>query len=502
MDLTLPTIIIATLITGLVAFHFAIPFALKHRLVDVPNSRRRHARPMPIIGGVTVFVAWFVGIALYCALRPDWFATNRASLLPIGLSLVLLLGLGLVDDLRGLGPKLKLTVQLMAAINVIAFEPIVHAFCLHWLSRIGFVVWPITVLWLVGLSNAINLVDGLDGLAGGISLLVATSLVVISAKWGIHGQLSLVLMAALIPALCAFMRKNWNPAEIFLGDNGSLPIGFLFGVVSLMCPPQSRSWVHAINIILMMGYPIMDMGLCTYRRFRKHTPLFKADRNHLHHRLLRLGMTVRQTATMLLSLTIYLQLTAVCVVDMVRTDEALFTNGLVYMGAIGISMFSLFYLLRAIELKLTARLAAPGERQGDPSLPQFRQCTVIRIELEPLFETGLFEERERVQQIVACLKLMMQTFTRKDDLIYLAHKELNIVLSDAPRNAIALKALEAAIKEKLVLFQTVFNLQYSMADLPVRFSTEEFLIQNNSLRRHTSDEEKSVESVAPVRKAA
>ncbi len=500
MDLTLPTIIIATFIAGLIAFRIAIPLALKFHLVDVPNSRRRHARPMPIIGGATVFVAWFTGVALYCVLKPEWFALNRASLFPIGLSLVALLSLGLLDDLRGLGPKVKLGVQLLAAINVIAFEPIVHAFCLHWLARIGFMVWPITVIWLVGLSNAINLVDGLDGLAGGISLLVASSLVVISAKWGVNGQLSLVLMAALIPALLAFLRKNWNPADIFLGDNGSLPIGFLFGVVSLMCPPHSRSWVHAINIILMMGYPIMDMGLCTYRRFRKHTPLFKADRNHLHHRLLRLGMSVRQTATMLLSLTIYLQLTAVCVIDMIRTDEALFTNGLVYMGAIGISMFSLFYLLRAIELKLTARLAAPGERQLDPNLPQFRQCTVVRIELEPLFETGLFEEKERVQQIVACLKLMMQTFTQKNDLIYLAHKELNIVLSDSQPNPQSVQALEVAIKAKLVLFQNVFNLQYSMADLPVKFSSEEFLIQGNSLKRRQSDTDQAQAIV--IRKAA
>ncbi|MBI3558178.1 MAG: undecaprenyl/decaprenyl-phosphate alpha-N-acetylglucosaminyl 1-phosphate transferase [Deltaproteobacteria bacterium] len=501
MDLTLPTTIVATFIAGLTAFRFAIPLALRYKLVDVPNSRRRHARPMPIIGGAAVFAAWFVGVVTYCLLKPEWFLLNRASLLPIGVSITMLLSLGLVDDLRGLGPRLKLGVQLLAAINVITFEPIVHAFCLHWLARIGFMIWPITVIWLVGLSNAINLVDGLDGLAGGISLLVASSLVAISAKWGVHGQLSLVLMAALIPALMAFLRKNWNPADIFLGDNGSLPIGFLFGVVSLMCPPQSRSWVHAINIILMMGYPIMDMGLCTYRRFRKHTPLFKADRNHLHHRLLRLGMTVRQTATMLLSLTIYLQLTAVCVVDLVRTDEALFTNGLVYMCAIGISMFSLFYLLRAIELKLTARLAAPDERQSDPNLPQFRQCTVVRIELEPLFETGLFEEKERVHQIVACLKLMMQTFTRKDDLIYMAHKELNIVLSDTQPNDQTIKVLEIAIKEKLVLFQNVFNLQYSMADLPVKFTTEEFLIQNNAPKRRQADQPTVAVPVIPKKAA-
>ncbi|MBI3542200.1 MAG: hypothetical protein HY075_02855, partial [Deltaproteobacteria bacterium] len=375
------------------------------------------------------------------------------------------------------------------AINVIVFEPTVHAFCQHWQNRVGVAIWPGAVVWLVGLRNAINLVDGLDGLAGGISALVATSLVVISAKWGPQGELSLVLMALLLPALGAFLRKNWNPAAIFLGDNGSLPIGFLFGVMSLMCPPQQRSWVHAINIVLMMGYPIMDMGLCTYRRFKRGTPLFKADRSHLHHRLLRLGMTVRQTATMLLSLTFYLQLTAVIIIDMVRTDEALLTSGLVYMAAIGISMFSLFYLLRAIEKKLTARLAAPDERFENRGGPRFRTCTVIRIELEPLFETGLLEEKERVHDIVHCLKLMMQTFTtRKGDLIYLANQTLHIVLPDHNHEDDSTKHhLQDAIRQKLKLFQSVYNLQYSLASLPVHFTTEEFLITDEAPKRRASD---------------
>jgi UDP-GlcNAc:undecaprenyl-phosphate GlcNAc-1-phosphate transferase len=471
---------------GSAAIRFAIPIALRWQLIDVPTSRRRHDHPMPIVGGAALFSAWFCGIFIYCISNQQWFHQNTAAVLSVMLSVALLVGLGLVDDLRGVGPGGKLLVQFAAAAIVLAFEPAVHSFCLYWVERVGSMAWLFAAVWLVGLSNAINLVDGLDGLAGGISILAASSLLAMCAKWGARGDFGIVMMALLIPAIGAFLAKNWHPAKLFLGDNGSLPLGFLFGVISLHCPTGDRAWTQVICIVLMMGYPILDMGLCVVRRYSKGTPLFKADRNHLHHRLLRLGLTVPQACRLLLSITLYLQITALCVADFMATF-----SGVLYVSSIGFSLFSLVYLLRSIERSRMSRLSHGAHTHGiavAENTPQFRVCTLAKIELEPLYESGLFEEKRRVHDVISSLKLMLQTLVRKEDHVFQAKGHLNIVFAEAAYNKETITKLESALREKLSLFRKVYNIQYSLADLPVKFEQQEFLFRGDALQNSQSEE--------------
>jgi UDP-GlcNAc:undecaprenyl-phosphate GlcNAc-1-phosphate transferase len=466
-----------SLLFGLAAFRFSIPLAHRWHLYDVPTSRRRHTRPMPIVGGATIFVTLAAATLFYGALNPHWLGEHAASLLSIGASTAILVALGLIDDLHGTGPAFKLFVQFLAASIVLAFEPNVHQFCVGWSQTMGPITWPTAAFWLVGLSNAINLVDGLDGLAGGISVLVAGSLAALLSTWaGSQGQFGMTLMILFIPACVAFLKHNWHPANIFLGDNGSLPIGFLLGVVSIMSPAQEYSWSWLISITIMMGYPILDMGVCTLRRLRKGNPIFKADRTHLHHRIMRLGLSVSQTCLLLLNVSLYLQLTALSLVKIKHVGASV-----LYIAAIGLSVFTFLFLMRAIERARAERLAKVTRARGRQRVstePEWRKSLVAKIDLEPLYEAGLFEERGRVHQIVSSLQLMLQTMIRKTDTLYMTHQKLFIVFTHEKNSKESIAGLSKSIREKLALFQTVYNIQYSMSALPIDFESQEFLVYN------------------------
>jgi len=156
--------------------------AHRFKLLDVPSPRRRHRAPTPIIGGLGIFFTWTLGMAAFSFIQPEWFATHVQSMIPIAVSLVILITLGIFDDVKGLTPKPKFLFQAIAAAIVIAYEPNIHYLCLAWQSVVGVLVWPLMAMWIVGITNAVNLVDGLDGLAGGTALLVSISIAVVTTN--------------------------------------------------------------------------------------------------------------------------------------------------------------------------------------------------------------------------------------------------------------------------------------------------------------------------------
>jgi len=189
MDTELAVIACGTVATGFVIHKLGIRLAHRWGVLDHPTARRRHQRPVATVGGVCVFASWLVGLIAYTLVRPSWLAGIQAqSALALGSSLALLIGLGLVDDIRGLGPRPKLVVQLASAAITLAFEPQVHAVMSGWQAQLGPLVWALGVLWVVGITNAINLIDGLDGLAGGTSLLATSSILVLSIWTGVDAR--------------------------------------------------------------------------------------------------------------------------------------------------------------------------------------------------------------------------------------------------------------------------------------------------------------------------
>jgi UDP-GlcNAc:undecaprenyl-phosphate GlcNAc-1-phosphate transferase len=283
---------------ALVLMPLVIRVAAVGDVVDYPGPRRAHSEPTPRLGGVGIVGAILCGITAGL-LFGGGFASGDISEEQVGLfvgSLLVMFLLGLADDLRQIAPTTKLVVQIVVAAIVVAAGWSFQGVQLPMLGRLDF--GPIlgvllSVVWIVGITNAINLVDGLDGLAGGVSAIIAASLTVFAV---LHGDpLAVVITASLTGACLGFLRFNWPPARIFMGDSGSLSLGFLLASVSLYASLKSSAAVAILVPFLALGLPAIDALLVMMVRFldqpqstliARTSRMFRADRNHLHHILL------------------------------------------------------------------------------------------------------------------------------------------------------------------------------------------------------------------------
>ena len=259
-------------------------------VVDYPDqTRKRHSQPIPRAGGVALASSYAAALLLarWLPLTFDPAARNGVgvvvSLLP-GASLIF--AAGLIDDMIGLTARVKLAMQIMAAglaylggvkIQILLNLPIQQAWNL-----------PLTVIWLVGCTNAFNLIDGMDGLAAGVASL---STLTLAAAALTHGRLELALVTLpLVGCLLGFLPYNFNRASVFLGDSGSLLIGFLLGCYSVLSSQESATLLGLIAPLMAMTIPIFEVGLSISRRFLRGRPILGADRGHIHHVLLDRGL--------------------------------------------------------------------------------------------------------------------------------------------------------------------------------------------------------------------
>jgi UDP-GlcNAc:undecaprenyl-phosphate GlcNAc-1-phosphate transferase len=280
------TAFFSSVLLALVLTPFCRSIAVRYGLVDRPDAfRKTHVGPVPRIGGVAVLIA---------CLAPMLFASPTAAkgLVP---AVLVVFAAGLWDDLRGLKPWRK-----MAGLSIAAWLAWLSGVRLDGLGGWAAPVWcsfPLTVLWLVGCANAINLIDGLDGLATGIGLF-ATLTTMIAAL--LQGHFALALATApLAGALIGFLRYNFNPASIFLGDCGSLPLGFLLGAYSAIWSQKTATILGMTAPVIALSVPLLDTLVAIARRFLSGRPIFGADRRHIHHRLLDRGLTPRMAALLL-----------------------------------------------------------------------------------------------------------------------------------------------------------------------------------------------------------
>lgn len=266
-----------------------------YRVVDAPDQGRKlHRQPIPRVGGIAIAISYVLAYV---------FSENRNQILFGGDSLiwkllpaaVTVFGVGLVDDLLGLKPWQKIIGQTVAA--VIAYSAGVRI-----LQGGGYTLdtlwsFPLTVFWLLLCSNAINLVDGMDGLAAGVGFF-ATMTIFLSALMEKNQSLAL---AAFPLAMCllGFLCYNFNPATIFLGDSGSLLIGFLLGCYGVIWTQKSTTLLGMVAPMMVLAVPLLDVSLCVVRRFLRRQPIFTADRGHIHHRLLDRGLAPRQVILLL-----------------------------------------------------------------------------------------------------------------------------------------------------------------------------------------------------------
>ncbi len=294
-DITAVAFLLSLLLTPVVR-----EWALRLGLVDEPDSaRKRHHRPIPRVGGIAVAIAYVAGLALiaiapYRVLTID-LGRGIAASLALAPAALLIFAVGLADDLLNLRPWQKLIGQVAAALWAHSAGFGVHAFRGEPLS--DWVSIPLSVLWLVGCTNALNLIDGMDGLASGVGVF-ATMTCLVAAL--VHGSVELAIVTApLVGALLGFLRYNFNPASIFLGDCGSLLIGFLLGCYGATWSNKAATVLGMTAPLLALAMPLLDTGLAVVRRFLRGQPIMSADRAHIHHRLLDQGLTPRRAALVL-----------------------------------------------------------------------------------------------------------------------------------------------------------------------------------------------------------
>jgi UDP-GlcNAc:undecaprenyl-phosphate GlcNAc-1-phosphate transferase len=266
------------------------------------SSRKIHGQPIPRLGGIAIVTAFYVpliGLLLFHTGAGQLFLAERQHVVGLFAGGLIIALLGLYDDLRGANAVKKFIVQFAVAglLYKLGFRIEVLANPLGEPVTLGWVGLPFTMLWIVGVINAMNLIDGLDGLAGGVALVAVITTFLVSLQRG-H-PLMVLFSSALAGSILGFLFYNFNPASIFMGDTGSMFLGFVLATTAIQTNQKASTAVAVLIPGIALGLPIMDTLLAIGRRALRGRPLFQADREHIHHRLMDLGLSHRQAVLVL-----------------------------------------------------------------------------------------------------------------------------------------------------------------------------------------------------------
>jgi len=281
---------------ALVTTPIVIRIARRLDIVDTPGIRKVHSKPVPRIGGVAIFVsmmALIIPVLLLPNVIGQSFRLIRLKIITLLCAGGFVFLVGLIDDIKGLRVRAKLLAQLIAAIVVCGVGIRINTIVLtdSLVIDLGWFSWLITILWIVGITNAINFADGLDGLAAGICAATCGVIVILTLCFG--PPVMTVIMLCLLGSLSGFLFFNFNPAKIFMGDSGSLFLGFTIASSSVLCASKTETVVGLALPVLALGIPILDTLLSMLRRFLERRSMFSPDFGHFHHRLLALGFRQR-----------------------------------------------------------------------------------------------------------------------------------------------------------------------------------------------------------------
>lgn len=357
--------------------------ALKLGAVDVPDERKVHRRPVPRLGGLSMLAAFCLPVGALWLLNPharQGIEGGRLFMLLMGAVFISLVGA--LDDIRGLRARSKFLLQLVLA-------------AASWLSGIrigqmglpfvGTVVFPewlsfvITVLWIAGVINAMNLVDGLDGLAAGVAFIVAATNFILGLQQ--ENNAALVFSAALAGSVVGFLLFNWNPALVFMGDTGSMLLGYVLSTTAVMTAHKMSTAVAMISPIIALGVPVVDTLLSMVRRFLERRPLFSPDKGHLHHRLLRLGLTQKRAVIIIYGLCVLFALSAVLLTSQDRLETAI---------ALALVLLVVFGVVRFFGFLNLGELLRRAVHTG-------RLARAVRTELPLFYQKMLSECRSRAE---------------------------------------------------------------------------------------------------------
>ena len=271
--------------------------------LDKPDNRKVHKKIMPRLGGLAIYIAFMV--AAVASLEMTW------DIVGILIGGTVIVTVGVLDDKYQLPAKVKLLGQIFAACVLVLFDiriewvnnPFGGYFYLEYLSI------PLTIFWVISFTNVVNLIDGLDGLAAGVSAIASLTVILVAVQMGYYHIA--VMTAALAGGIIGFIRYNFNPATIFMGDTGSMFIGYMLAAISVYGAVKTAATVALIVPFIALGLPIMDTAFAIMRRYTNGRPIFQPDKGHLHHRLLAMGMNQKQAVLLKYAITAALGIAAV-----------------------------------------------------------------------------------------------------------------------------------------------------------------------------------------------
>ena len=282
--------------------------AIKVGAVDKPNARKVHTHAIPRLGGLAIYVG-FMAAVLFCV-------PVRHELLGLLLGCTAIVALGIWDDICNIPAKVKLVGQIVAACIPIAF-----GIQIEWLTNpFGtlivlpeLVAIPVTIFWIIGFTNTVNLIDGLDGLAAGVSFIASVSMFLLA--YTMNQYLPAMIIVAMAGAALGFLQYNFNPAKIFMGDTGSMLLGYTMAVAAVLGLVKTAATIALVVPLIALGLPILDTLFAIIRRKMSGVPIFQPDKGHLHHRLLALGMSQKQAVLIMYFVSIVLGIVALFVAN-------------------------------------------------------------------------------------------------------------------------------------------------------------------------------------------
>ena len=347
----MPNYILAFLIAVVVALAITpgvIFLAAKTGAMDAPDARKVHKKPIPRIGGLGIYAAFMVSM-LTVMVFTDLSADVFHELVGLMVSGTMIVILGLIDDYTNLPAKVKLGGQIAAACLLVAFDVRIDFISDPFGDFLYLEVFaiPATIFWIVGLTNTVNLIDGLDGLAAGVATIAAVTIFLVALQQDF--LLVAVLTAALAGAAIGFLYYNFNPARIFMGDTGSMFLGFMLAGISIIGAVKSAATIALIVPILALGLPILDTTFAIVRRYRGGVPIFKPDKGHLHHRLLDLGFTQRQAVLLMYVISALLGLSAVALTEVSSTIAILIVCAVVAAVLFGAKKIGIFHMKKSAQ---------------------------------------------------------------------------------------------------------------------------------------------------------
>ncbi|MBW2146442.1 MAG: undecaprenyl/decaprenyl-phosphate alpha-N-acetylglucosaminyl 1-phosphate transferase [Deltaproteobacteria bacterium] len=342
--------------------------ALSIGAVDLPGERKIHRSPVPRMGGVVIFIAFYIPVLLtfvYPTLPVLPLLEQKYAYGGLFIASLLVFLSGVADDVRRISPWVKLLTQVGAALILyyagfrieLVTNPFGESIALGWLA------FPATILWVVLLTNAFNLIDGLDGLAAGVGFIISAALLVLCLQQlqPIVPLFTLTLMGGLL----AFLLYNFNPASIFMGDSGSLFLGFVLAALSIASSQKGSTAFALLAVIIVMGLPILDTGLSVLRRLIEGRSFFLGDAMHIHHKLLERGFSHRKAVLLLYGICLFLGIVA-ATMAFLRDETTRIVLALTFVAMLCFVKFLHYHELENVSgrVRLTLELIRLRQRRG------------------------------------------------------------------------------------------------------------------------------------------